>query len=257
MSTLVPRLVELFTGFIFGATADSGIGAARATITRSTLIVLLGAYALPCATATPLTINFSSLSQPGSGYTSLGLVYAQQGFTFTDQVNVRNVPGGFLADQASSPDLPGLSPANTSLLEFYAGSTTVLAPVSNAAFALLSIDLAQYKVSQSTGTFSVQFDGRHPDNSTVSQIFTVDRFAGTPVLETFTFSGFTNLTSVSFTQGSGSNGTAYQFNNLVIDPGTTVPEPGTLLLIAVNLAGLIIGKKLLGRIWISRPLRRT
>lgn len=216
-------------------------------IKNFSLICLIGAYALVDATAATITINFSSLSQAGSGYTLVGSPYTQQGFTFTDQLN--HPPGGFLAYQASSPDLPGSAVANTSLLEFYAGSITVLTPVvSNSVFSLYSIDLAHYKASQSPGTFSVQFDGTHPDNSTVSQTFVVDRFAGTPVLETFNFAGFTNLTSVSFAQGSGNNGNAYQFNNLVVSADSSVPEPGTFLLAAVSLAGLVLNRRLLSEV---------
>jgi hypothetical protein len=61
-----------------------------------------------------ITINFSTLSQPGTGSTALGNVVTQQGFTFTDLLNgpFRN---GFSVWQASSPNLPGLSTANTAL----------------------------------------------------------------------------------------------------------------------------------------------
>jgi hypothetical protein len=186
-----------------------------------------------CANAA--TINFSALSQAGSGSTSEGNTYTQQGFVFADQLN--GAGNGFSVWQASSPNLPGLSTANTSLFEFFAGSTTLLTETGNVAFTFNSIDLAQYNDLQSAGTFNVTFIGTHPDLSTVTQTVTVNRFAGTPVLQTFNLVGFTNVVSVSFTQGVAASGSAYQFDNLVID-AASVPEPGSITLVGAGLAAL-------------------
>ena len=48
-----------------------------------TAIVLVASSVITQAT----TINFASLSQPGSGSTALGNVVTQQGFTFADLLN--------------------------------------------------------------------------------------------------------------------------------------------------------------------------
>ena len=148
---------------------------------------------------------------------------------------------GLAVWQASSPNLPGLNPANTSLFEFFAGSTTRLTEAGNVAFALNSIDLAQYNSTQTAGTFNVSFLGTHPDNSTVSQVFTVNRFAGTPILQTFAFSGFTNVVRVDFTQGIASTGQAFQFDNVGVTPnGAVIPEPSSLGICGFGLAVLAL-----------------
>lgn len=184
------------------------------------------------------TISFSSLSQTGTGSTSEGNTYTQQGFTFADQLNGDG--DGLSIWQASSPSLPSLNTADTSLFEFYAGSTTRLTDAGNAAFTLDSIDLAQYYNLETAGTFNVTFTGTFADSSTVSQTFTVDRFAGTPLLQTFAFSGFDNVVRVDFTQGVAVSGNAYQFDNLVVAPSSAVPEPSSLAMCCGGLAFLIM-----------------
>jgi len=185
------------------------------------------------------TISFSSLSQSGTGSTSEGNTYTQQGFTFADQLNGDG--DGLSVWQASSPNLPSLNTADTSLFEFYAGSTTRLTEAGNVAFTLDSIDLAQYYDLETAGTFNVSFTGTFADSSTVSQTFTVNRFTGTPLLQTFVFSGFVNVVQVDFTQGVAVSGNAYQFDNLVVAPsGSAVPEPSSLAMFCGGLAFLIL-----------------
>ena len=162
----------------------------------------------------------------------------QQGFTFTDLLNGGPSGSGFSVWQASSPDLPELSTANTSLFETFAGSTTELTAAAHAAFTLNQIDLAQYNAPQTPGTFTVLFTGTRADNSTVTQTLTVNRVAGAPVLQTFVFSNFSNVVRVDFTQGATGTsltGAGYQFDNVVINAATN-PEPSTMLLSAFALA---------------------
>lgn len=202
----------------------------------------LGVLALMIAggslSANATVLFFSSLSQAGSGSTSEGNSYTQQGFTFTDLLN-GPFGNGLAVWQASSSNLPSLNTADTSLFEFFGSSTTELTQSGNAAFTLNSIDLAQYNSLQSAGTFTVTFTGTYADNSTVSQTFTVNRTVGTPVLQTFVFSSFANVVKVDFTQGTAGSGTAYQFDNVVIN---AVPEPATIFLGAISLAGLCASK---------------
>ena len=208
--------------------------------TSSVLRVFMFALAVAgisiCANATPITINFSSLSQPGSGSTSEGNIYTQQGFTFTDQLN--GAGNGFAVWDASSPNLPGLATANTSLFEFFAGSTTVLTDAGNL-FTMNSIDLAQYDDLQTAGPFNVTFQGTFADSSTVSETFIVNRFSGTPALQTFNFSGFINVDRVTFTQEPANAGLAYQFDNLVIAPPTAVPEGSELGMLGITALGIL------------------
>ncbi len=185
------------------------------------------------AVADIATISFDSLSQPGSGLISKGGSISQDGFTFSSADAAFDIWG------ASSANLPGLLPANTSLFEFFANSTTTLSE-GGTAFALNSMDLAPV-IASGTGSFTVSFTGTHPDSSTVSQTFTVND--GTPAeLQTFDFSGFTNLVSVTFTQGTnigffGSQDTAYQFDNVSVVSVT--PEPDLFPILTIASLGLV------------------
>jgi hypothetical protein len=123
-----------------------------------------------------------------------------------------------------------------------------LTAAANAPFTLDSIDLAQYNTPQTPGTFTVLFTGTRADNSTVTETFTVNRVAGTPILQTFNFSGFTNVVHVDFTQGvtgSSLTGAGYQFDNVVINETSAVPEPGTMLLSVFALAGTLVLRQLI------------
>ncbi len=202
-------------------------------IARIALAALVAAVIGPAAVYADTDINFSSLSQVGSTYASVGSSHTQQGFTFTS--------GSLYVWEASSPSLPGLSTPDTSLFEFFAGGTTSMAAAGNAAFTLNSIDLAPLIVGGSSN-FTVTFTGTFADSSTVTQTFTV---SDTDTLQTFDFSGFTNIVKLSFTQGTnsgffGAQDTAYQFDNVdIASPASGVPEPGSLSLIAIGVASLI------------------
>jgi hypothetical protein len=89
----------------------------------------------------------------------------------------------------------------------------------------------------------VTFLGTRPDTTTVTQTFTVNNTGpdgAPPVLQSFLFSGFTGLASVRMTQGTYVAGTAFQFNNLVVDglPTAQVPEPASVVLLGAGLIAL-------------------
>jgi hypothetical protein len=184
-------------------------------------------------------LNFSSLSQPGANPTSEGSSLTQQGFTIAGT--------SLFAWQASSPNLPGLNPADTSLFDFYAGTGDLITAPEDAAFTINSIDLAPL-LAGGTGTFDVLFTGTFADSSTVTQTFTVNDSPDD--LQTFDFSGFSNVVGVSFTQGTNAGyyegqETAYQFDNVnVSDSGgaTVTPEPSSFLFLASGLAAFASGR---------------
>ena len=203
---------------------------------KSGLVALLGlsitATVVPAYAA---TVSFSSLSQPGNTFAAEGTSYTQQGLTFSG--------GSFDIWQASSSNLPGLSVANTSLFQFFAGSGTLITAAGNAPFTLNSIDLAPL-ISGGAGTFDVTFVGTRANASTISRTFTVSD-STSPALQTFNFPDFANVVSVSFAQGTNigffvAQGTAYQFDNVAFTPTVSaVPEPESLALLAIGVAGLI------------------
>ncbi len=196
-----------------------------------TLLLTAGA-----AMASADTISFGSLSQAGSTYASEGGSYSQDGFTLSSQSSA------FYIWEASSPNLPGTNTADTSLFEFYAYSTTTLSH-GGSEFSLDSIDLAPL-IAGGSGTFTVTFTGTFADLSTVSQTVTVGD--GTPPeLQTFDLTGFDNVESVTFTQGTNSGffetqDTGYQFDNLVVSAGAvSTPEPSSVPFVSISLLGLI------------------
>ncbi len=202
----------------------------------SILRVLVAAIVACPISAYASTINFSSLSQAGNTLLAEGSSYTHQGFTFAS--NTLEVW------EASSANLPGLTAADTSLFEYFAFDVTSITAAADAPFTLSSIDLAPV-IAGGSGAFDVTFIGTFADHSTISQTFSVSD--GTPTaLQTFDFSGFTNVVGVSFAQGTniglfGSQDSAYQFDNVVVSSSTVsgVPEPGSLSLLAIATAGLI------------------
>jgi hypothetical protein len=201
----------------------------------TSLLGVLAVGLVTCPTAAYAdVINFGSLSQAGSFLATEGGSYTQQGFTFTSDT--------LAVWEASSGNLPDLDTADTSLFEYYAYGTTSLTAAGDAAFTLNSIDLAPL-LAGATGAFNVTFVGTFADASTISQTFTVSDSTPT-ALQTFDFSGFTNVVSVSFEQGTNGGfftgqDDAYQFDNVVVNSSAAVPEPGSLLLLATCVAGLM------------------
>ena len=209
---------------------------------RKTAVLFALLVSLAAASASATTINFANL-QSGMPDSSLPgalrapSVYSKQGFTIASGGNKFDVW------KLGTPNFPGTLAANTSLFEFYQKSAVTIAD-GGKPFTLSSIYLAPL-LRGGTGKFSVTFIGQIPDGPIVSwKVWVKD--GSRPALQFFRFpSYFSNLTSVSFIQGTNQKyfvgqETAYQFNNIVVTAAkaaaaTAVPEPGTLALLGSGL----------------------
>jgi hypothetical protein len=162
--------------------------------------------------------------------------YQSQGFTLTSS------SGGFVFN---SPGTGNGSPQPVGNNPFYAGAnglaafspaTITLTRTDGQAFSLLSIDLARNFAFDPAPT--VSFTGTLAGGGTVQETFTVT----TPpppapaAFQTFDFTGFTNITSVSWDQPVFTQG-LNQFTD--INLATAVPEPSTLVLDALWGVGLM------------------
>jgi hypothetical protein len=154
-----------------------------------------------------------------------------QGFTLT------STTGGFVFN---SPDTGNGSMQTVGNNPFYAGAnglaafapaTITLAQTSGDPFSLLSIDLARNFAFDLPPT--VAFTGMLAGGGTVSETFTVSTSSPPLTFQTFDFTGFTNITSVSWGQDTSDSPGVHQFTNIHLFVGA-VPEPSALTLLALG-----------------------
>jgi hypothetical protein len=196
---------------------------------RKTLFVGLSLVVLSVAaprSARAASVNFSDLSQTGTGYVNFAAT-VHDGFTFTSDLSGPYGGLGLSIWRNDDPNHPVGGASTTSLFEYTALNTTTIAQVGNGPFSLTAIDLAPWGngLSWFPATFPVTFVGTKSDNTTVQQTFMVANNVGQPLLQTFTFTGFTDLVKVTMKQGTYSAGTAFQFDNVVLSGG---PSTGVL-----------------------------
>jgi len=212
-----------------------GAGMIAATIAAS------GALMLAAQPAAALVINFAPLTQPAGGFNSIGDTYSQDGFTFTGSAQPLGSAFNYLGTWGSSdPDHPVGGSNTTSLMPFNEQTLFTMTPNSGT-FDLKSVDLAQWGFDQLlfAPSFSVTFNGVVNGGGLVSQTFSVSNLAGSPVLSTYAFSGFTNLTQVSVLEGTYDLGTAWQLDNLCVGSGTcSIPLPSTWFMLLSGFVGL-------------------
>jgi hypothetical protein len=128
--------------------------------------------------------------------------------------------------------------AGSTMLRLGVDSTEIVVDlVTGGRFNLRSLDLAETPNFDVTGkpigfgTFNVTFTGERANGTEITETVTVDRF---PAIDTFTFPGFADLTSVHWFQGPGGFLPGFgdhQFDNVSL---LIIPEPATLWLLALG-----------------------
>ena len=191
------------------------------------------ATALFCVPGIPvrggvIVLNFSDVA-PGT--LAVFSPYVSQGFTLTSTSGgwVFNSPDTGNGSSQTVGDNPYYAGANG--LAAFAPATITLSQTSGEPFSLLSIDLARNFAFDAAPT--VTFTGTLAAGGTVSETFTVTTPSPPLVFQTFDFTGFTGLSSLSWDQGAGSQG-IHQFTNITLSTGV-VPEPTALTLLALGL----------------------
>lgn len=180
-------------------------------------------YALSSSAA---VLDFESLSHADELITDAGFLYTEAGFQL-----------------ANLSDYGFVTYGNQNL--FYSGSTalindndaglTKLTQVGNGAFALYSVDLVGMYPGFTEDGVDVTFTGLKTDGSVLTQSFHV--LDGAP--QTFSFAGFTNLASVSWTNDA----MYHQFDNINV---AAVPEPESyaMFLAGLGLMGFIARRRI-------------
>jgi hypothetical protein len=227
----------------------------QALVRCSILLAVIGGPR--CASGS--TIDFSSLSSTGTlvsgpfgDFLQQGGSVAVDGFTFTSTFTSGTF--GLAVWTAGDPSHPVGGLSATSLFEYNAAQTTTIRRSGGGAFELDGIDLTQWGADMpgGPGTFDVTFLGTKSNLvDTVSQTFHVARNIGAPVLQSFLFSGFSDLDNVKVVQGAFTGGDAFQFDNLIVADDVPVPvgapEPGSMFLVGSGALSLLARRRRMAR----------
>jgi PEP-CTERM motif len=184
------------------------------------------------------TITFEDIAADGMG--SNPGIRTSGGFVFTPGTHshILGAPGTADAPQA------GDASNGTQYLavdDVFGPDPVTFSPQGGGVFALLGFDIGEWSNNGPGGNFAHQIEvlGILDGGGTLSTTLAVDGVQ--PAFDTFTFTGWTNLSSVTL---KGINGAGPQnsfgLDNIVVEAGgAAVPEPGTLSLVGLGSAYLI------------------
>lgn len=150
--------------------------------------------------------------------------YNEDGYVIENLTNATN------AFEVLGTDHPNFQDS-TRLYNRFVDGVTSLEKQDGTAFNLFSIDLAELNGNVTPPPdLLVTFEGLLSGGGTVTQTFQLDGIAFGA--ETFLFTGFNNLSSVTWTQAEPS----HQFDNIVV---SAIPVPAAIWLFGSGLLGLI------------------
>lgn len=184
---------------------------------------LVGAGAMAFAGADVLT--FEDLEVTGGDSADVADGYTSMGYVFHNLDNV-GLSDAFAVWATDSLFYPG----STALFNNGFGDTTRLSRIDAGAFDMLSIELCDAFLR--TVEYDIEFVGTRADASTVSNTFSITDGAN---LNTFLFSGMTNIVKLEWVQGPSFG---HQFDNVTLNP-TVVPEPASMAALGFGAAALL------------------
>jgi len=197
------------------------------------IFLLMTLCSFKAANAATVTIDFESLQQSDSRYTFITGPFVDSGYIFTAS---NPVPYSF----ASAGDLDPRFAGSTALTTFNYGMI-FLESSSGAAFDFLAIDLAPvtlglndpFGVDREVGvSYQTTIYGLKVDGSIVSQAVNLPNASAANILTTYSFTGFTSLTQLAI---DSSAFPGVQFDNVVLQTVSMVPEPSGFSLVLLGL----------------------
>jgi hypothetical protein len=160
-------------------------------------------------------------------------------FSWTESGYLLEGSGFVLHTDSNTPD--SLYPDNGTayIRTTYNGPKLTLSSVDGSLFNLVSLDFAEFSSPSAYYSPQVTIIGHRADGVDISAVMEADRIIdGHGILndfETILFSGFENLVSLELPGVAG-----YSLDNIVIE---SVPEPATVGLFLIGLAGLYAQRK--------------
>ncbi|MBT8446003.1 MAG: hypothetical protein KJO38_02565, partial [Gammaproteobacteria bacterium] len=182
------------------------------------LVVVLTTLARPAPGAEmPIVIDFDALATPGTGFQNIGPVYEEDGFIL-DNLNIDNELSFRSARTGNTDAYAG----STALLNNVSGGITELYRSDGEPFNLVSIDFTEIDRDRldrgPAGPTSITVTGFLAEGGIVIETLELDGQFG---FETFTLTGFTGLSTVTWKQEPS----FHQFDNIATGSVPPVPVP--------------------------------